>query len=352
MPTPVNIAKFISLSKCHTVIDVRSPAEFIDGHIPGAFNIPLFDNEERKIVGTIYKQEGRRKAIVKGFEFVGIKMAALIEDVKQLSDNDQILVYCWRGGMRSASMAWWFERNGFQCKTLLGGYKSYRRYAQNFFNQKFQFLVLGGLTGSGKTSILHFLKDKGEQVIDLEKLASHKGSAFGSLGEPDQPKTEHFENLLFEDLSLLDTDKRIWIEDESHNIGKVSIPKSIYVQIRSSTVICIKPDVESRLDQLVDDYGGFPKEGLKASIERIGKRIGGQNLKEALTCLEEGNYRRVAEIALAYYDKTYTFGLEKRNPGSLCKIDLGSLTGAAAAEKILARVNKQIFFSDHTNDLQ
>jgi tRNA 2-selenouridine synthase len=340
MQAPINISEFITLSESHPVIDVRSPAEFTSGHIPGAFNIPLFDNDERKIVGTIYKQKDRGKAIAKGFEFVGLKMSELIDDVRKISTGNQLLVHCWRGGMRSAAIAWWFERNGFQCKTLIGGYKSYRRLVQEYFNQKFNFLVLGGLTGSGKTTILHFLQEKGEQVIDLEKLASHKGSAFGSLGEPDQPSTEHFENMLFQELRAFEPDKRIWIEDESHNIGTVLIPKSIYLQIRSSRVICIQPDLDSRLDNLVKDYGAFSTEILKSSLEKIGKRIGGQRLKDAFKCLDEGNYRRVAEIALAYYDKTYTYGLEKRDPNSLQRIELGSLTGEAAAQKILASISK------------
>lgn len=335
MPDVVNISEFISLSDSQPVIDVRSPAEFADGHIPGAFNIPLFDNEERRIVGTLYKQKGRREAILKGFEFVGAKMSALIRDVRNITKGHDLLVHCWRGGMRSAALAWWFERNGFHCRTLSGGYKAYRNHVLANLNQNFNFLVLGGLTGSGKTEVLHFLQDQGEQVVDLEKRAAHKGSAFGALGEPDQPKTEHFENLLFNDLRRFDPKKRIWIEDESHNIGKVYIPNSIYQQIRSSNVVCIEIDLDSRLDNLVDEYGAFQPELLAYSLERIRKRIGGQRFNEALTCLNEGNYRRVAEITLAYYDKTYRYGLEQRDQSKIRNIYLGKLPGKAAAKKIL-----------------
>ena len=235
----VNTFKIIDLWKEREeriILDVRTPDEYEKGHIPKALNLPLFSNEERAIVGTIYKQENPEKALLQGLDFVGIKMTRFIEKAKSLAPDKNIVIHCWRGGKRSSSMAWLLDLAGFNVKVLEGGYKAYKRYIQQQIeNENFEFIVLGGRTGSGKTHILNALNDYGEQVIDLENLANHKGSAFGWIGEEAQPTTEQFENNLFEQLNNMERERRIWLENESRNIGSVYLPDAFWSKMKKST---------------------------------------------------------------------------------------------------------------------
>ncbi len=224
MSEKIGALDFFNLSKDIPVIDVRSPKEFETGHIPGAHNIPIFSNEERAIVGTKYKQEGREPAILVGLEIVGSKLKSFANTARKLSKNNQLLVHCWRGGMRSSSMAWLFEMVGIKTFILEGGYKAFRNYGKSQLAASKKLIILGGLTGSGKTETLLKIKEKGEQVVDLEGLAHHKGSAFGSLGQKPQLPNEQFENNLIYEWLTLDITKSIWLEDESHSIGSNWIP--------------------------------------------------------------------------------------------------------------------------------
>jgi tRNA 2-selenouridine synthase len=293
------------------LFDVRTPAEYEKGHVPKALNLPLFSNEERAIVGTIYKQESPEKALLKGLDFVGIKMSDFVIKTKELAPQKKIIIQCWRGGKRSGRMAWLLELAGFDVKVLEGGYKAYKNHMRNEIQiNNFNFVIVGGRTGSGKTQILRSLEEKGEQVIDLEKLAHHKGSAFGWLGEKAQPNSDQFENDLFEQLLKLDVAKRIWLENESRNIGSVYLPDTFWDQMKKSPVINIEIPFNERVQILVDEYSQFPKEELLTSFNKIKKRLGGQNLKEAESALNENNFHKAAEIALKYYDKSYQFLLE------------------------------------------
>jgi tRNA 2-selenouridine synthase len=293
------------------ILDVRTPAEYEKGHIPGALNLPLFSNEERAIVGTIYKQESPEKALLQGLDFVGTKMTDFIEKAKQVAPRKQVAIQCWRGGKRSSSMAWLLDLAGFDVKVLEGGYNAYKRFIQDKNQiESCNFIVLGGKTGSGKTHILKALKLAGEQVIDLESLANHKGSAFGWIGEAVQPTTEQFENDLFEQLFKLDFNKRIWLENESRNIGSVYLPDTIWQKMKNTPLINIEVSLKERVQILVEEYAQFSKEDLLAAFYKIKKRLGGQNLKEAENALNENNYYKAAEIALIYYDKSYQFLLE------------------------------------------
>jgi tRNA 2-selenouridine synthase len=294
------------------LIDVRSPSEFAQGHIIGAVNIPLFSNDERAIVGTAYKQQGKDDAVLLGLEFVGPKMASIVRECLALSAKKQIRVHCWRGGMRSQSVAWLLKQAGFNVEVLPGGYKGYKQEVRDFFEQEFKLLVLGGPTGSGKTKILHQLKALGQQVIDLEGLANHKGSSFGSLGQEKQPSTEHYENLLAYELQLLDRNQVIWVEDESRKIGTVVINIAFWTQIHHGDRVLVKIPMFERIERLVEEYGVFPKEDLAAAVTRIGKKIGPQHLKAALEQLEAGNLAEVAKASLEYYDKAYEHSATKR----------------------------------------
>ena len=309
---------FLELSA--PVLDVRSPAEFSRGHIPGAHSFPLFSDEERAIIGTLYKHEGRDRAFLKGLEFTGPRMAQMVCKALDLAPERKVRLHCWRGGERSASVGWLFSKAGFQVSILKGGYKAFRNHVLQYFDRSLDLRVLGGFTGSGKTAHLRDLRSKGHQVIDLEDLACHKGSSFGAIGQLPQPSTEHFENLLFNELRKIDPMKPLWLEDESMMIGKVRIPDGIYHQMRSAPLIFIDRPLEERAAHLVEEYGRHDAAELAAAIGRIGKRLGPQHAKAALEALDQGDLYSVAIIALRYYDKAYSRGLAERDPSQILRL--------------------------------
>ncbi|MDD4655717.1 MAG: tRNA 2-selenouridine(34) synthase MnmH [Bacteroidales bacterium] len=311
MSKEIQIEKFLELSNTTPIIDVRSPAEYEQAHIPGALNLPLFSNEERELVGTIYKQKGKVKAVTAGLEIVGPKLVTFTKFALSLK-SESILIHCWRGGMRSASMAWLLETVELKCNILTGGYKSYRTYIREQLEKPYNIVLLGGFTGSGKTDLLKILDANGRQIIDLEGIAHHKGSAFGAIGQTAQPSTEMFENILYEQLSKLDPTQPIWVEDESHNIGRDFIPEPFWLQMRKSPLVVVDATFKQRVERLIRDYGGFPAEKLKASIQKIEKRLGYDKCKLALEACENNNLDTAAEICLLYYDKAYKNQLVNR----------------------------------------
>jgi len=314
MAEQIPIEQFIALSATHPVIDVRAPSEFKQGHIPGAINIPLFDDRERKVVGTTYKQINKEAAMYAGLEFAGKKLVELAkEGERKAGKGKTLLVHCWRGGMRSKSMVWLFETMGLTCYLLEGGYKSYRRYARSIMDKPVKLKVIGGRTGSGKTEILQHLARTGEQAIDLEGLAHHKGSAFGALGESEQPTTEHFENLLCEKLAEMDPDRIIWIEDESRNVGKCVIPGELYTRMKEASIIFLDIPRKSRAGYLVKHYAEYKGDELKQCVLKIQKKLGGDRTREALESIDKGDFFNTAMITLQYYDKAYMHSLEKNH---------------------------------------
>jgi tRNA 2-selenouridine synthase len=339
----IQITDFLTLAATIPVIDVRSPSEFRTGHIPGAYNIPLFDDKERETVGIKYKNEGRGKAILKGLQLTGPSMYLKMEEALKLAKDNKLLVHCWRGGMRSEAMAWLFSMADIETQILDGGYKSYRHHILERLSEKRKYIVLGGLTGSGKTEILKFMKETGHQVIDLEGIACHKGSAFGSLGQPDQPTSEHFANLLYHELDKTDRNNVLWLEDESKNIGTVFMPDQFFFNMRESPVIALIMNVETRMPRLLKEYSSYPEEILISSILRISKRLGGDNTKEAIGELKESNFSRAIEITLNYYDKTYMFGLKKRNQDMIRYIQTDTDEIPANVSKILNAAGKILF---------
>lgn len=308
----ISIDKFVGLIDNLPVIDVRSPSEYDRGHIPGAINIPLFSDEERAAVGTKYKKVGRKDAIKLGLELVGPKLKGFIDILEHSVNQKNILVYCWRGGMRSASMSWLFGVAGYKPKTLEGGYKAFRRFALETFSKPYRLLILGGMTGSGKTDILNKLKQNNEQVIDLEGLANHKGSAFGWINQGNQPKTEHFENLLFNQLRKLDASKHIWVEDESMGIGRVFIPKEFYSQMKNSQPVILNVDIHTRINRLIKDYTACDKNDLIESVKKIQKRLGFDKAQKCIDHIKSNNFAEAIRITLEYYDKTYSYGLTQK----------------------------------------
>ncbi|MEP7108735.1 MAG: tRNA 2-selenouridine(34) synthase MnmH [Ferruginibacter sp.] len=422
------------LSQQYPVLDVRSPGEFTHAHIPGAYNLPLFTDEERKVVGTAYKQESRETAIKIGLDYFGVKMRKMVEEAERITGKGQwamgneqgamskrqeamskgqeamsneklamskgqeamgneqgamgneqlamgkgqeargngqeknitnelgqlpiancLLVYCWRGGMRSAGVAWLLDLYGFKVYTLIGGYKVYRHWVRTQFEKKYNFTILGGYTGTGKTLVIRELKRLGKAVVDLEGLANHKGSAFGALGEKPQPSQELFENLLAGQLSAVsqkivaseeacslsnDLAGAIYMEDESQRIGLLNIPNELWNTMRNSSLVFIDIPFEERLDYLTEEYGRFEKENLVNAIIRIQKRLGGLETKTAINHLLENNYKECFRVLLKYYDKCYGKALINRekilalfNKITCLSVDVKTITNTLINEK-------------------
>jgi tRNA 2-selenouridine synthase len=316
----VGTEEFLDLAGHFPVADVRSPGEFLAGHMPGAVNIPLFNDIEREAVGIKYKKEGRNPAIKEGLKLIGPTMSVKLEKALDLAKDGKLLVHCWRGGMRSEAMAWLFSLGGIETIVLEGGYKQYRHHILEILSKKRKMIILGGMTGSSKTHILRNLKKYGSQVIDLEGLANHKGSAFGSLGQPPQPSTEQFTNLLYSEWKDIDPESPLWLEDESRNIGSVFMPDSLYANMQSSFTIVLVMDIMTRMPRLLEEYTAFPPETLKESVMRISKRLGGDSTRDALEAIDQGNFSKAIEITLIYYDKAYMYGLRKKGDDKIITV--------------------------------
>ncbi|HSN60341.1 MAG TPA: tRNA 2-selenouridine(34) synthase MnmH [Ferruginibacter sp.] len=368
----ISIETFLELSSHLPVMDVRSPGEYIHAQIPGAFSLPLFSDEERKVVGTAYKQQGKQKAIKFGLDFFGVKMRGMVEEVEkiigswqsgvgsqelavgsqelavkrqdselstpdsELQKPNRILIHCWRGGMRSGAVSWLLDLYGFEVYVLTGGYKAYRNWVLSQFEKEYDFKILGGYTGSGKTTILHELEKNNQTIVDLEKLANHKGSAFGGIGQGDQPTQEMFENLLATDLHKKEKET-IWLEDESQRIGRLHIPHPLWNTMRAKRVFFVDIPFHERLIYIVKEYGVCDKEQLLQSIQRIQKRLGPLETKTAIAHLYKNEIEECFGILLLYYDKHYKKGLLNREniDHLLNKIPASSVDSIINAEKLV-----------------
>jgi tRNA 2-selenouridine synthase len=339
MTRPIHMEELLALPADIPVADVRTPAEFTHGHIPGAANLPLFSNEERIRVGTTYKEQGREAAILLGFDLTGPRWSGFINQAQDVAPGKKIALHCWRGGMRSAAMAWALDLYGFEVFTILGGYKSFRHWVLRQCQRTYPLSVIGGMTGSGKTRILTRLKESGEQTIDLEDLAQHQGSTYGSLNRLIQPTQEQFENNLASQLVKMDLQRPIWIEDESQNIGRCLLPKPFFAQLRDATLFDLQVPLEERVAALLEEYGGLDKDFLIESTERIGKRLGPEQTKNAITAIREDRMADFIRQVLVYYDKTYQKGLITRNPDNIVTI-IASDGNANANAGLLRKANQ------------
>lgn len=287
------------------ILDIRSPKEYAKGHIPGALSLPLFTDDERAVVGTTYHQAGRQTAILKGFDITGAKWAGFIKTALQYAPDQKVVLHCWRGGMRSEAMAWALNLYGFDVYVIKGGYKAFRRWTRRICSQPLDLIVLSGKTGSNKTGILHQLQLDGEQVIDLEALACHQGSAYGSMGSLTQPSQEQFENNLAWTIKVLDPNKQVWIEDESMTIGKVAIPAPLWAQLCIAPEIELAVPLENRVEVLHQQYGILDKDFLEASTLKIKKRLGPDQTSAAIEDIQNNKMRSFIRRVLTYYDKAY-----------------------------------------------
>ena len=340
----ITASQIFQLEQNQVLLDVRTPAEYAQGHVPGALNLPLFSDEERAEVGTLYKQVSPERAFLRGLDIAGAKMSWYVREAMRLSPAKLVAVHCWRGGQRSGSLATLLSFAGFDVQVLEGGYKAYRHFVLEHFSlRKSRFVVLGGKTGSGKTEILKQLSAVGEQVIDLEKLANHKGSAFGALGEEPQPRVEQFENDLFAELENMDHQRRIWVENESRSIGRVFVPAGFFEQFKAAPIVLLEVPFEERIKHLVEGYAGFPQEELVDALVKITKRMGGNNVKDALEAFEAGRVADATAIALHYYDKTYSHSTGTGNFSQTVALEVEKLDATAIASQLIELANEHGF---------
>lgn len=353
MSNIIDVETFLTASDL-PVIDVRSPGEFESGHIPNAINIPIFDDDERAEIGTLYKQTGKEQAMIRGLQIVGKKAAELISSLESAQIGSDCFVHCWRGGLRSEGFAWFMRGCGYQPQRITGGYKAFRTVAHDAFAQPKRVIILAGASGSGKTQLLSTLKENGQQVIDLEKLACHRGSAFGGISQPMQPTVEQFENNLFLQWKELDPERPVWVECESRSVGSVFIPQPIWTQMMSAPAISIEVDREKRIEFLVEEYGDLPPDELADAIRKIGKRLGGDRLQAALTALENSDVHSCAAIALEYYDRAYirSLGQDPYDPVETIQLNsAGDSDSIPTMIEMAARMtqNLPLVSSDATN---
>ena len=287
------------------IIDVRSPSEFYQGHWPGAVNIPLFSDSERETIGKSYKKESRLKAILQGLKVTIPNAKNLLEIILQTTTkkegkNKSLRIYCWRGGMRSSAFAWLARTIGIRTYLLKGGYKNYRKWVLNQFEADLPIRLLGGKTGTRKTDLLNYINEENIHVIDLEGIANHRGSSFGSLGMKEQPSTQQFENILAESLDSFQKNSaiEIWLEAESSNLGKCRIPNSLYTKMKKAPILEIIKDKDERVKNLVHVYSQNSQTELNNAVNRISKRLGPQRTKEALTAIKRKEWSKACESML------------------------------------------------------
>ena len=294
------------------LVDVRTPDEFADGTIPGAVNVPLFDNRERAEVGTLYRQQGSRQARRLGVELVAPKIPALLGRVEAAlgERSGPVLVFCWRGGMRSKALTDFLNLAGIPARQVVGGHKAFRRHVLEFFERARwgRLLVLRGLTGSGKTRLLQELKGRGHPVVDLEGLACHRGSAFGAVGLERQPTQKNFEALLWDALRSIPPDGYALSEGESRHIGRLVLPGRVHEALQEEISLWIETPLERRIDIILDDYPARESQAelFRRPIRALTERLGRQKVEQLLAYLGEGAWRElVRELMVDYYDPLY-----------------------------------------------
>jgi tRNA 2-selenouridine synthase len=334
MPPRLPVAEFLNAPG--VILDVRSPGEYAHGHIPGAVSFPLFSNEERVQIGTCYTQQGQEDAIELGLAIAGPKMADFVANVKALAPDRVVRLYCWRGGMRSGSMAWLLETARLSVVLLEGGYKAFRRWVLLTLSTPLQIRTLAGMTGTGKTAVLQALAALGEQMLDLEAYANHRGSSYGNLGLPSQPSNEHFENLIAVQYPQLDTTRPIWIEAESRRIGSCQVPAGLFEQMLKAPIWQLERPLSERIEFLLEIYGQQAPEILIVATQRLENRLGGLRTQHAIAAIQQGDLRTAIALVLTYYDKTYTHDLQQRQ----VPIQMIEVTGCSPHESAVRLIEK------------
>lgn len=328
------------LLESHCIIDVRTPLEYEEDHIPGAVNVPLLTNEERVEIGTLYKQTGPFEARTRALELVAHRFPVMVASIGAAAGSRPILVYCWRGGLRSKTVVSILDLTGYPAYQLIGGYKAYRAEVAAYFEPFVPpgpLVVIHGMTGIGKTTLLHRLGNA-FSVIDLEGLASHRGSAFGSVGLQQTLSQKRFESLLWHALQALPAGSPILVEGESRRIGKISLPGNVYEVMQQSAKIWCEASLDTRVARLIEEYGRPEyREEMAAALLRIRKKLGGVKYDEIAGFLDRGEMEPfMGALMTGYYDKVYYKVREWREDAIVNLEDF-----AAAEEQIRSFLNSR-----------
>jgi len=300
------------LAQFDAVIDVRSPAEYAEDHLPGAISCPVLDDAERATVGTLYKQASSFAAKRLGASLVATNIGEHLRNTfAEQPAGWKPLVYCWRGGKRSGAMAHVLREVGWDARTLQGGYKSYRRYVVERLAElppRFRFRVVHGVTGSGKSRLLRALRQAGAQTLDLEELAAHRGSVLGTLPERPQPSQKSFESRLLEALERLDAAKTVYVEGESRKIGQLQVPGALIEAMRASECVVLEAGIETRVALLLEEYSHFFSDlaALGAQLDCLAELHGRERIEEWKALAQRGEWQAlVARLLEEHYDPAY-----------------------------------------------
>ncbi|HEY3307684.1 MAG TPA: tRNA 2-selenouridine(34) synthase MnmH [Desulfuromonadaceae bacterium] len=308
MPEKITFSPAVLDSHC--IVDCRTPLEFAEDHLPNAINVPILTNEERVEIGTIHKQLGPQKARARGLELTCHRFGQMVATITAQAANRPVLVYCWRGGLRSLSMAILLEMTGHPVVQLQGGYKAFRHQLSEYFD-KFEpqnpMIVIHGMTGTGKTSFINGLDRESWGVIDLEGLACHRGSAFGEVGIVQGLSQKRFETLLWDAFRAAPPERPIILEGESQRIGKLSLPGRLYEVMATSCKVWCHASLETRIKRLSAEYARTEYQGpMAVALDRIKKKLGGKNYDELKGMLEAWDVEGLAKgLIELYYDKLY-----------------------------------------------
>lgn len=306
-----NTIDYDKLEGDYILVDLRSQQEYSEFTIPGAVNLPLFDNEERKLIGTVYNHESVDKAKKIGVEFASKKLPWLYEEILKLKDaHDKVVLFCERGGYRSSSVCALMNSIGVGVAKLRGGYKGYRSVVNAMLpklNSEVKYIVIHGYTGTGKTELLEMLESRGYDVMNLEKYANHRGSLLGDVGLGRRVSQKQFESLIYDNLKKRKSDI-VFVEGESSRIGNIVIPHYIMESMKAGWHILAEGSLEKRVQRIVEEYTG--SEGfitdIKNSLEKLGRHISAKRIKEYVNDVEKGNYSEVArDLMIRYYDPMY-----------------------------------------------
>ena len=333
--------------KNYTLIDVRTPKEFREEPIPGAINIPLLLDEERVDVGTAYKQVSPEKAKELGIEAIAKRLPDIFREVQKHAKG-RVVFYCARGGMRSGSMAALFEALGYTTWKLEGGYRAYRQYIlKNIetYNKNVKYIILHGKTGIGKTKILQQLEKRGYSVLDLEKMANHKGSFFGGVCEKEEQSQKKFDSLIF-DYFYKNKPEYVIAESESKRIGNVYIPEDIYQSLSEGIHLSLETSIEHRIKIIRDDYAGATIEELQTCLNRVGRYIKKEKLEEYSNILKQNKIDELSEILMVdYYDPLYQKSIDKY----IYNVEIFYETIDEGVEKVVRYLNENGIFEKEVN---
>lgn len=327
------------------LVDVRSPGEFAVGTIPGSVNVPLFTDEERAMIGTVYKQESTAAARRLAMMTVSPKIPQIVEQMEELMKRGELVIFCWRGGMRSYAACTFMDLLRYPIKRLRGGYRAYRQLVMDHLGSyegiASPVVVLHGMTGVGKTRLLLMLKERGHQVLDLEGMANHRGSVFGAigLGNPHNQKT--FEAVLWEGIRELDPNRPVFMEAESRRIGRSVMPEWLDQNKKAGTHCLITAPVAERVERLMEDYLPHEDEAVRTALydalETIRKRMSRNDFEEYHELLDKQEYAAfTAKLLRDYYDPKYKHALSGYD-GEMINIDAQDLDRAAEQLEALAK---------------